>query len=299
MFFTQEDYKKIEHWIQKHSIKDTEFQEASFLEGEETITVVQGGHNRKVFIKDLVNQIFKLGISDFINITDKYKVSYIGIEDAIKYVPAKARKIGQVITFLNKERNWQIYQFKGILNQWNNTDFWEDLLDWEKLIINSILPDGEDLTKSSADINGNSYLSLKDRVYEPKNYSGLGRIILRKNVKEIEDPVYGKVIRNILSQEMLFQTNTVYEIRYDFDLNDQKIIIPEGCELEFKGGTISNGILNINGAKINPNGCIINEYIKSAIIGNYHIGQCVFNEALNKPTWWTGEKWIDATGADV
>ena len=45
MFFTQDDNKKIEHWLQKHSIKDTEFQEASFLEGEETITVVKGGHN--------------------------------------------------------------------------------------------------------------------------------------------------------------------------------------------------------------------------------------------------------------
>ena len=132
-----------------------------------------------------MDQIFKLGVSDFLNVTDKYEASYITLDEAIKLIPSGARKAGQVITFLNTDGNWQVYQFKGVLNQWNQLDLWEDLFDWEKFVIDSILPDEEDLTKSLPDENGNSYLSLKDRKYEPDNYSGLGRVILRKNIMEI------------------------------------------------------------------------------------------------------------------
>ena len=241
MFFTQEDYRKIEQWLQRNSVKDTEFQEALPLNGLETITLVQDEHNKKVFIKDLVDQIFKLGVSDFLNVTDKYEASYITLNEAIKLIPSGARKVGQVITFLNTDGNWQVYQFKGVLNQWNQLDLWEDLFDWGKFVIDSILPDEEDLTKSLPDKSGNSYLSLKDRRYDPKDFSGLGKIILRKNIIDFEDPIYGPIKKNILYQDMLTQENTIYEIRYDFDLNGQEITIPEGCVLKFNGGSFSDG----------------------------------------------------------
>lgn len=241
MFFTQEDYRKIEQWLQRNSVKDTEFQEALPLNGLETITLVQDEHNKKVFIKDLVDQIFKLGVSDFLNVTDKYEASYITLNEAIKLIPSGARKAGQVITFLNTDGNWQVYQFKGVLNQWNQLDLWEDLFDWGKFVVDSILPDEEDLTKSLPDANGNSYLSLKDREYNPKDFSGLGRVILRKNIVEIEDPTYGKVEKNVLYQDMINKENTIYEIRYDFNLNGKEITIPEGCVLDFQGGSLSNG----------------------------------------------------------
>ena len=245
MFFTQEDYKKIQQWLIKNSVKDTEFNEANIpFNGEETITIVQGNQNKKVFLKDLIAQVFNLGISDFVNITDKYDAPNISLEEAIRLIPSRARKEGQVITFLDREDHWHIYQFKGVLNQWNVLGTWEDLFDWEKLIIDSILPDEEDLTKSLPDENGNSYLSLKDREYNPEDFSGLGRVILRKNIMDVEDPIYGKVKKNILYQDMINKSNTIYEIRYDFDLNGKEITIPEGCVLDFQGGHFRNGILN-------------------------------------------------------
>lgn len=251
MFFTQDDYKKIQQWLIKNSVKDTEFNEANIpFNGEETITIVQGNQNKKVFLKDLIAQVFNLGISDFVNITDKYNAPNISLEEAIRLIPSRARKEGQVITFLNKEDGWNIYQFKGVLNQWNVLDKWEDLFNWENLIIDSILPDEEDLTKSLPDANGNSYLSLKDRVYNPEDFSGLGRIILRKNIVEIEDPIYGKVKKNYLYQDMFTQSNTVYEIRYDFDLNNQTITIPENCTLKYEGGSFNNGHIVYQNTKI-------------------------------------------------
>lgn len=245
--FTNDDYRKIQQWLLANAVKDTDLTEVNVpFKGSEVVSVVQDGQNKRVFLKDLVSQIHGLGISDFFNVTDKCSISHITLEEAIKAVPSKARKIGQVITFINKEGYWQIYQFKGALNQWNILDQWDDLFDWEKLIIDSILPDEEDLTKSIADENGNSYLSLKDREYDPENYSGMGKIILRKNIVEIEDIAYGSVTKNVLYQDMFTQSNTVYEIRYDFDLNGQEITIPENCVLKFEGGSIGNGSIKGN-----------------------------------------------------
>lgn len=264
MFFTQDDYKKIQQWLVKNSVRDTEFNEANMpFNGEETITIVQGNQNKKVFLKDLISQVFNLGISDFVNITDKYDAPNISLEEAIRLIPSRARKEGQVITFLDREDHWHIYQFKGVLNQWNVLDTWKDLFDWEKIIIDSILPDEEDLTKSLPDENGNSYLSLKDREYNPEDFSGLGRVILRKNIVEVEDPIYDKVKKNILYQDMFTQSNTIYEIRYDFDLNGQGITIPEGCVLDFQGGSLNNGcIILSNNVTINGNNSIIRPIVK-------------------------------------
>lgn len=241
MYFTQEDYKKIENWLQRNSVKDSEFQEALPLNGKEVVTVVQDGHNRKVNIKDLVEQLLNLGVEDFINVTGSYNAPNISLKEAIRLIPDKARQEGQVITFLNTEGNWEIYQFKGKLNQWNNSSLWDNPFDWEKFVVNSILPDEEDLTKSAPDANGNAYLSLKDRKYEPDKYSGLGRKILRRRVVEIEDPVYGIQEKNLLLQSDFAEDNTIYVVRYDFTLNGQDITIPGNSYIEYEGGSISDG----------------------------------------------------------
>ena len=96
---------------------------------------------------------------------------------------------------------------------------------------NSVKADEEDITAES----GN--LKLKDRAYDEASFSGKGYVILRKNIQES---------KNILTQDMINQDNTIYEIRYDFDLNEQTITIPEGCILKFNGGKLCNGIINHN-----------------------------------------------------
>lgn len=126
MFFTQDDYKKIQQWLAKNSVKDTEFNEANMpLNGEETIVIVQNNQNKKVFLRDFISQVFNIGIPDFINVSEKYDNYIISLEEAIRLIPSRARKRGQVITFLNNENHWNIYQFVGALNQWNILDQWE------------------------------------------------------------------------------------------------------------------------------------------------------------------------------
>ena len=96
---------------------------------------------------------------------------------------------------------------------------------------NAVPADEEDLTS----VNG--ALQLKDREVNADSFQSIGYIILRKNI------VDGK---NILTQDMINQPNTIYEIRYDFDLNGATIEMQEGCTLKFEGGILSNG--NIKGS---------------------------------------------------
>lgn len=77
--------------------------------------------------------------------------------------------------------------------------------------------DEEDLTSDE-----NNLLKLKNR----NNLNGMGYIILRQNKT---------------FAEQLTQTNTIYEIRYDFDLNGEEVAIPKGCTLKIEGGCLVNG----------------------------------------------------------
>lgn len=239
MYFTQEDYRKIERYLKAKAIADTQLNVADLpLNGDETIAIVQNNHNVQMSVNSIVSQFFGLGVADFINVTDRYNASYINIGEAISLIPIRARKIGQVITFLNEAGNWSIYQFTGrVKNQWNNLTLWKDL--FESIIIDSILPDEEDLTGVRE--GSNEYLKFKNKEYDTSEFSGLGRFFVRKNIVE------GK---NILTQDVFSKADTIYIIQYDHDLNGQTITLPTRSVLFFEGGSISNGTLVGNSTSI-------------------------------------------------
>lgn len=245
MFFTQEDYRKIEKWLLANSVKDTEFAGASLpLKGNETVAFVQDGKNVNVFLKDLIEQIFLLGVSDFLNVTDKYGESRISLTQAIQLIPYKSRKIGQVITFLDEDGEWKLFQFQGErVNQWNNATLWVDLI---KRIQGISIIDSEDITATVDNLNQTS-LTFADKNYNTTDYSGLGRVYLRKNIQTVVNPNTGITYStNFLTQAMLSKENTIYIIQYDYNLNGQTITIPSGCVLLFEGGSISNGVVKFN-----------------------------------------------------
>lgn len=261
MFFTQEDYRKIEKWLLANSKKDTDFAGAATpLTGAETIAFVQDGHNVKVLLNDLTKQLFLLGASDFLNITDKYGESYITLSQAISLIPYKSRKTGQVITFLNEEGKWVIYQFRGTAkNQWNNLTLWVDII--KSIVVDSILPDEEDLT--GVRIGSNEYLKFKNKDYNPENFSGLGRNFVRKN---IVDGI------NLLSKEQFPTGSTIYVIQYDHDLNGTTLDIPSNSTLYFEGGSISNGTLHFNNTTLAGNPNIIADITGTIANANIEVG---------------------------
>lgn len=70
------------------------------------------------------------------------------------------------------------------------------------------------------------------RPYDSQNPNGMGYLVLEKD-------------KTFASQ--VTETNTIYEIRYDFSLGGVTVTIPSGCVLKFNGGTISNGTINLYG----------------------------------------------------
>lgn len=91
-------------------------------------------------------------------------------------------------------------------------------------------PDEEDITVVD------EKLKFKDKPHSAATFSGLGRVYLRKNV--VGD-------KNVLTQDMINQPNTIYHIQYDYDLNGGTIIIPSDSVLDFAGGSISNGTIRL------------------------------------------------------
>nr|UVN06336.1 MAG: hypothetical protein [Bacteriophage sp.] len=194
------------------------------------------------------------------------------LEDAIVQVPETIRIAGLKVSFLNNSGLVETWEFAGgvfenIENWKSNEDKLTDIRDEAidkikdaesdaisnfssqrvtpdmlsestKQFINASgggtinnLADDEDLV--SVDKGENlSVLKFADRAYNLETHIGMGYKILRRNI------IGGK---NILTQDMINQSHTIYMIQYDFDLDGATIKIPEGCILDFQGGGIVNG----------------------------------------------------------
>lgn len=81
--------------------------------------------------------------------------------------------------------------------------------------------------------------NLEGKLYEPAQFSGLGKKMLAKNIQQV-----GGVSKNVMTQAFFEDeqgnalTNTVFVIQYDYTLGEN-VTIPAGCMLQFDGGSIS------------------------------------------------------------
>lgn len=140
----------------------------------------------------------------------------------------------------------------------------------EKTITN--LPDDEDLSTTGGDT---PVLKFKDKTYNPSGFSGLATKILRKNISGS---------KNVLAQEMVSDANTIYEIRYDFDLNGATITVPDNCVLKFNGGSIDNGTLKGTGTMLEAN--------LYQIFGENLVFSGTFNIDEVYAEWWGAKSYV-------
>lgn len=141
------------------------------------------------------------------------KEVYLGT-DYIIYQSDYQYKAGTYPIQINDYTGLNGEDFLGILNSLGDTASAVDVANLKERIDN--LPVNE----------------LIDKEYAPAKFSGMGRVYLRKNIKN------GK---NILEQDMMLKSNTIYIIQYEFEL-ETDITIPDNCIVDFNGGTIrSNG----------------------------------------------------------
>lgn len=130
-------------------------------------------------------------------------------------------------------------------------------------------PDEEDLT--SVEQGGTAVLRIKDRPYIALSRNGMGFKILRKGIS--------------LSEQMS-DINTIYEIRYDFDLNNGQVEIPSGSLLHFVGGSISNGTIVGNNTRIDARS--FNIFKRVTLNGSFTAEQI-------KVSWWLTHAYSDDT----
>lgn len=167
----------------------------------------------------------------------------------------------------------------AILPQHLSSALWE-LLNEHHDIIN--LPDDEDLEQ-------NCYvLRFKDREYRPVIASGKGSKILRRNwVNNV----------NVLTQDMVNESNTIYEVRYDFDLQGETITLLTNSSFRFMGGTINNGtVVMTDGDLINVRS--FNEAGTATFNGTFTKGLILtFDDSVK---FWNGTEWVGiATGGEI
>ena len=166
-------------------------------------------------------------------------------------------------------------------------------------VINNIVynqADNEDLEEVIQD--SKSVLHFKNKLYNLEEYSGYGRVWLRKNIKKSSlCDCCDDTKKNILTQDMFFKqdnispnTNTIYIVQYDYDLDGNTITIPSDSVLVFDGGSFSNGQIILDNTLVVPPTLDLNDVLKNITIGGtYKEGQTIYKDKYLQ--YWDGKKW--------
>lgn len=258
---------------------------------------------------NIVDENQSISLTEVLN---KYNHIYVTFADDAKetrlLIPNFLRRYG---LWLSYEKDGSLYTefFKGSNvdaqqeERWSGNEYWEYVPDLQyindasqRIPNGAILPehlsdslkqllsqhhtinnmvDDEDLETKDCGI-----IKFKDRPYQPNIASGKGYKILRKDF-------YNGI--NTLTVEDFEWQNTIYEVRYDFDLQGQTINLPKGATLLFKGGAINNGSVYFNGGTIIGadkfsdcgNASFTGEFSKGLIMS--------FDDT---PKWWNGTEWV-------
>lgn len=291
---TREDLLKIEDFLRQRSVKDTQFADADPISAADRISIIQDGENKTVGFKTFIDKLSEMELPDFYNVSKCKSKIFLSLQDAVNLVPVHKRKLGLVITYHNEKGNWLIYQFAGnSINQWGTLTCWKNIL--QEIVEDFIvLPDEEDIT--GVQVENRTHLKLKNREYDPKEFSGKGTVILRKNLTgteacAIDDEDH---LINWLQQDAINQENTIYYIRYEFDLDGRAISIPKGSVLVFDGGSINNGTVYLQGTAI-LGAFEIADIGNVSLFGKFKVGQVLsFNEeGRNILKWFDGERWFE------
>ena len=249
---------------------------------------------------------------NLVEILNKYNHIYVTFQDNAKetrlIIPDFLRRYGLWISY---EVDGSLYTeyFKGSNmdaqqeERWSDDSYWEYVPDLQyiedasrRIPAGAILPehlsdslqqlisqhytitnmvDDEDLTTKDCGI-----IKFKDKKYEPNVASGKGYKILRK---------YFANGVNTLTKEDFEWQNTIYEVRYDYNLQEQTLVLPKGATLLFNGGSINNGVVQFDGGTI-IGADKFEDCGNASFTGNWSKGLIMSFD--DTPKWWNGTEWV-------
>ena len=162
---------------------------------------------------------------------DKYWAAYgISLDQIIKIIEDYIDQffddtlLEQVKEYIDQYFNDTAFEeIKDYIDEYLNGTWLETIKEYlESLITETVKLNPDDLNRDS-----NNQIQLADR----DSTNGMGYVILRKN----------KTFAEQVTKE-----NTIYEIRYDYDLDGEEVTIPANCIIDCEGGALNNGTFICN-----------------------------------------------------
>lgn len=129
MYFSVEDYQKIERWLKGRTVKDTEFPLVESLTPATQVAVVQNAKNKRVNIQEVIKYIDASGPTLNLSVynADSSLATYEDLSNALQNCPDvflnEARS--QILIFKNNLGSWEYYQsIAPIPALVSNIDYW-------------------------------------------------------------------------------------------------------------------------------------------------------------------------------
>ena len=278
-----------------------------------------------VDIESIHSKLSDTSLDTLLSIFNHIKCEWKGTTiDTRKSVPLFLRKSGLFITYNNGTKYITEFFIGNNINDenaWIENSNWADVPDkdyiaagvvpgvgsigYEQLNDNlkelfntkvnvTNFPDEEDICSTD------NLLKFKDREVDASNFQSKGYVILRKNLTKVN----GKV-KNVLTQSMINEDNTIYEIRYDFEAIDN---------IKFK----PNSIVWFNGGGFNSDRVTCNHYY--GVVNNRFVitgvntkgdtksrpalsaddeGYEYYDTTLKKKILWNGTAWVNVDGTQL
>lgn len=228
------------------------------------------------YIQNIIDEVDNEPLEDILNRINHIEAIWQGNKESTRIsVNTKVRKHGLYITYSDGKITYTEY-FIGSNqdaldeNKWKQDMYWQSVFDTEQYY-----PDEEDLTVI------NKKLQFKNNPYDPEEFSGMGKVFLRKNIHDN---------KNLLYQSLFNTENTIYVIRYDFDLDGNTIKLPKNCALDFYGGSIKNGKLILNNTRFIHLPSNWKDILQVDVEGSVAEGQIIYIDGCYQ--YWNGAKWI-------
>ena len=233
-----------------------------------------------VAIEDIYSKLSDTPLEALVSLYNHVKCEWKGsVADTRRTVPLFLRRSGLFITYNNgtkyiteffsagadqittegwiKDSNWTSVPDKDYISAGVKpgvgTIGYEQLSDnlkqlfREKVNVTNF-PDDEDI------ISVDNMLKFKDREVDAANFQSKGYVILRKNLVEVNG-----VVKNILTQDMINQDNTIYDVKYDFEAIDNISFKPNSIVI-FNGGSFNDRV-----SCTNYYGIINNKFVVSDV----------------------------------
>lgn len=129
MFFTKDDFLKIEEWLKQRTVKDSEFNTVYELSPEDFIPVLCDLNNAKISVRDLYKGIGKNNVINYHEYVGNYNIP-VSLKEAINAIKEQNRIPGSIITFISSTtKQWETYQYNSFtINDWLNEGYWRNIL---------------------------------------------------------------------------------------------------------------------------------------------------------------------------